>query len=101
MRQSLAKLLEANGYIRSYRVAKDGKQGIMRVYLKYSKDGNHVIKNIERVSRPSRRVYAKATDIPKVRSGYGVAIVSTSKGVMTGDQAAENNIGGEVICKIW
>jgi small subunit ribosomal protein S8 len=101
LRVGLAEILANHGFIRSYKVAKDSKQGIMRVYLKYNETGNHVISKIQRVSRPGRRVYIKSTEIPVVRSGLGTSIVSTSQGLMSGTQAKEKNLGGELICKIW
>lgn len=101
LRSGLADLLMSSGLIRSYKVAKDSKQGIMRVYLKYSGNGDHVISNIQRVSRPGRRVYVKAGEVPVVRSGLGMTIISTSQGLMTGSEAKTKNLGGELICKIW
>jgi small subunit ribosomal protein S8 len=101
MRASLAEILVNNGLIRSYKVAKDSKQGIMRVYLKYSDDGEHAISAINRVSRPGRRVYIKSTEIPVVRSGLGMSILSTSQGLMSGKEAQKKNLGGELICKVW
>lgn len=101
MRVGLANILASSGFIRSFKVAKDSKQGIMRVYLKYDEAGNHVISNIKRVSRPSRRVYVKATEIPQVRSGLGMSILSTNKGVMSSKDAQDKNVGGELICTIW
>ena len=101
LRVGLAELLVSTGLIRSYKVAKDSKQGVMRVYLKYSEDGSHVISNIQRVSRPGRRVYVKSDEVPVIRSGLGMTILSTSQGLMTGTQAQGKNLGGELICKIW
>lgn len=101
MRQGLAKILQDAGYIRSYKVAKDGKQGLMRVYLKYNEKGRHAINVVHRVSRPGRRSYVKAAEIPEVRSGYGLAILSTNKGVMSGIDAKKLNVGGEILCQVW
>lgn len=101
LRVGLAKILEETGYIRSFKVARDGKQGMMRVYLKYDDNGRHAITTVERVSRPGRRVYVKSNDIPQVRSGYGVTILSTNKGVMSGEQAKAENRGGELLCQLW
>jgi small subunit ribosomal protein S8 len=101
MRVGLAEILAHQGLIRSFKVAKDSKQGVMRVYLKYSDDGSHVISAINTVSRPGRRVYVKSTDIPQVRSGMGMTIVSTSQGLMSGKEAQKKNLGGELLCKIW
>lgn len=101
LRAGIAEILAETGYIRSFKVAKDSKQGIMRVYLKYTEDGKHAIQAVDRVSTPGRRVYVKADKIPVVRSGLGFAIISTSKGVMSGKQAAENKLGGELLCTVW
>ncbi len=101
LRVNLAEILAQQGFIRSYKVAKDSKQGIMRVYLKYDEAGGHAINNIDRVSRPGRRVYVKANEIPVVRSGLGMTIVSTSQGLMSGKEAQKKNLGGELVCRIW
>lgn len=101
MRAGLAEILANNGLIRSYKVAKDSKQGVMRVYLKYNETGEHVINKIERISRPGRRVYVKANEIPAVRSGLGMTILSTSQGLMSGKEAQKKNLGGELLCKVW
>jgi len=101
VRQGIAKVLQNQGYIRDFKVAKDGKQGMMRVYLKYNEKGESVIKHLSRVSRPSKRIYVRATEIPKVRSGFGCAILSTNKGILSSDDAITQNVGGELICKIW
>ncbi len=101
VRVGLAEILVSNGFIRSYKVAKDSKQGVMRLYLKYDDTGHHAIENIERVSRPGRRIYVRATEIPPVRSGLGMVILSTSQGLMSGKDAHSKNLGGEYVCKIW
>ncbi len=101
LRAGIAKILQESGYIRSYKVARDGKQGLMRVYLRYDEKGRPVINNIERVSRPSRRQYVKADEIPEVRSGYGLAILSTNRGVLSGETAKKENLGGEFLCQLW
>ncbi len=101
MRVGIAKVLQDAGYIRQYKAAKDDKQGVMRVYLRYDQKGRHVITEVSRVSRPGKRVYVGANDIPKVRSGYGIAILSTNKGVISGEQAVKENVGGEVLCRVW
>lgn len=101
LRVGLAEILANQGLIRSFKVAKDSKQGVMRVYLKYSDDGSHVISAINTVSRPGRRVYVKSNEIPQVRSGLGMTIVSTSQGLMSGKEAQKKNLGGELLCKIW
>lgn len=101
VRAGIAQILVNEGYIRSFKVAKDSKQGIMRVYLKYDQDGNHAITKLDKVSTPGRRLYVKSGQIPKVRSGYGMSIVSTSSGIMSDKQATEKNIGGELLCTVW
>jgi small subunit ribosomal protein S8 len=101
VRAGIAQILVNEGYIRSFKVAKDSKQGIMRVYLKYSEGGEHAITSIDKVSTPGRRLYVKATQIPKVRSGLGMCILSTSKGIMSDKQATEKNLGGELLCTVW
>lgn len=101
LRVGLAEILANNGFIRSFKVAKDSKQGVMRVYLKYNDQGHHAINTIARVSRPGRRVYVKSTEVPAVRSGQGMTILSTSQGLMSGKEAQKKNLGGELLCKVW
>ena len=101
LRESVAKLLIHEGYARSYKVARDSKQGIMRVYLKYDEVGTPGFINLQKVSTPGRRVYVQATEIPVVRSGTGHSFVSTSKGLMTGKEAKKNHLGGELLCLVW
>lgn len=101
VRVGIANILEKSGLIRSFKVARDSKQGVMRVYLKYDEAGNHAISAISKVSKPGRRVYVKSNEIPEVRSGLGMTIVSTSQGMMSGTEAKQKNLGGELICKIW
>lgn len=100
-RIGLAEILVSSGFLRSYKVAKDSKQGVMRLYLKYDDHGHHAIENVERVSTPGRRIYVRSTQIPKVRSGMGIVVLSTSQGLMSGNEAQAKNLGGEFICKIW
>src|SRR4051812_45802071 len=100
-RVGIAKILLENGYIRSFKVVRDGKQGVMRVYLKYNEKGRPIISAIDRVSRPGRRVYVKSTDIPQVRDGFGISILSTNRGVISGDTAKVDNLGGELLCNVW
>jgi small subunit ribosomal protein S8 len=101
LRAGIAEILATSGFIRSFKVAKDSKQGVMRVYLRYDEEGAHAITNVQRVSRPGRRVYVKSTDIPEIRSGLGTTIISTSQGLMSGTEAKTKNLGGELICKVW
>ena len=97
----IAKTLKAEGFIRAYKLIDDNKQGVLRVYLKFGPGNERVILGLRRVSRPGLRVYRKAAQIPRVMSGLGVAIVSTSQGVMTGKQARQRSLGGEVLCTVW
>ncbi len=101
LKTELAKVLKDEGYIRNYKFIKDNKQGILRLYLKYSEKGSHNILNLMRISKPSRRVYVKSKDIKQVYSGMGVAILSTSKGIITDKRARKENIGGEILCNVW
>ena len=97
----LAKILKTEGFVRNYKFLKDGKQGILRVYLKYSPDRGNVIYGLKRISKPSCRVYVRSKDIKPVYNGMGISILSTSKGVMTDKQARRENVGGELLCNIW
>ncbi|MFN7728433.1 MAG: 30S ribosomal protein S8 [Bdellovibrio sp.] len=101
VRAGIAEILASEGLIRSFKIAKDSKQGVMRVYLKYDQEGLHAINTIQRVSRPGRRVYVKSTEIPVVRSGLGMSIISTSQGMMSDKEAQQKNLGGELVCKLW
>ena len=100
MKKSIADILLAEGYIKSYQIVEDGKQGIIRITLKY--DGKaRVIHGIRRVSKPGLRIYSNCEDMPKVMNGLGIAIVSTSKGIMTDKKARHENVGGEVLAFVW
>ncbi len=101
VRIGISQILANEGYIRSFKVAKDSKQGIMRIYLKYDDAGNHVMTALDRVSRPGRRVYVENDKIPSVRSGLGMSILSTSQGIMGSKQAKEKKLGGELLCTLW
>lgn len=101
LKVALAGVMKDAGFIRNYKFIKDNKQGILRIYLKYDQKDQHVIYGLERVSRPSRRVYIKGKDARPVLSGMGIAVLSTSKGVMTDKDARKGNVGGEILCKIW
>ncbi len=101
VRESIAKILENSGFIRSFKVAKDSKQGIMRIYLKYNQSGEAAISNLAKVSTPGRRSYVHSDKIPVIRSGTGSCILSTNKGIMTGLEAKKQNLGGEIICTVW
>ena len=101
MKKAIADILVNEGYIRSYNVIEDGKQGIIRVTLKYLPGKKKVITGIRRVSKPGLRIYASAAEMPRVLNGLGIAIVSTSKGLMTDKSARAQHIGGEVIAFVW
>lgn len=98
---ALAKVLQEEGYIEKFEVTKDKPQPVIRVWLKYSEDKKPVLTGLKRVSKPGSRIYAKADKIPRVLSGMGVAILSTSRGVMTDQEARRLGVGGEVLCYIW
>ena len=100
MKRSIADILVNEGYIKGYNIVENGKQGIIRITLKYN-GKEKVIKGLRRVSKPGLRIYASAEDMPRVMNGLGVAIVSTSKGLMTDKQARKSNIGGEVLAFVW
>ena len=101
LKTELAKVLLEEGFIKNYKFIKDKKQGILRVYLKYDDEQTFAIFGLKRISKPSRRVYVKGKDIKPVLNGMGIAILSTSKGVMTDKKARAEKIGGEVLCNIW
>jgi small subunit ribosomal protein S8 len=101
LKAELARVMKEEGYIRNHKFIKDGKQGILRVYLKYTDDQIHVIQQLERISKPSRRVYVGANDVTSVFNGMGIAVLSTSNGIMTDKKARETHVGGEILCKIF
>jgi small subunit ribosomal protein S8 len=102
LKVEIARILKSEGFIRNYTVVdKEASQATLRIDLKYSVDGEPVIHGIERISRPGRRVYRNKQEIPRVLGGLGLAIVSTSKGVLSGHDAVKNGVGGEVLCQIW
>ena len=100
MKKAIAEILVNEGYVKSYQIIEDGKQGVIRVTLKYA-GKQKVIHGLRRVSKPGLRIYSNCEDMPKVMNGLGVAIVSTSKGVMTDKQARKENVGGEVLAFVW
>ncbi len=100
IKAEIARILKEEGYIVNYKPVVEGNKKILRIYLKYGDAGEQVITNLERVSRPGRRVYVKASEIPRVRGGLGIAILSTSQGLMTGQSARRRNLGGEVLCYV-
>jgi small subunit ribosomal protein S8 len=98
---SIAKLLKEEGYINNYKLVKDKRQGILRVYLKYDNKNVPIIEGLERISKPSCRVYVRHDKIPYVLNGYGTVLLSTSKGLLTDREARKQRIGGELLCKVW
>ena len=101
MKKAICQILVDEGYVRHYSVKEDGKQGVITISLKYAEGRQPVIKGLKRVSKPGLRIYSSAAELPKVMKGLGVAIVSTSKGVMTDRAARQQNVGGEVLAFIW
>ena len=101
MKVSLANVLKTEGFIKNYKVIADQKQGILRIYLKYIDEKDSVITEITRVSKPGSRRYVKGDEIPSVKNGMGIAILSTSKGVISDKAAREAGVGGELICTVW
>ena len=101
MKKAIAEILFNEGYIKSYNVIEDGKQGIIRIALKYAPGKQKVIHGLRRVSKPGLRIYASCEEMPRVLNGLGIAIVSTSKGIMTDKKAREANVGGEVLAFVW
>jgi small subunit ribosomal protein S8 len=101
LRESVAKILAENGFIRSFKIAKDSKQGIMRIYLKYDDAGVPALSSLQKLSRPGKRMYVASEKIPTVRSGTGMCVISTNKGLLTGKEAQKQNLGGELLCMVW
>lgn len=101
MKKAIAQILVDEGYIKGFKVIEDGKQGVIRVTLKYGEGKSQVITGLRRVSKPGLRIYSNVEDMPKVMKGLGIAIVSTSKGIMTDREARDRNVGGEVLAFIW
>jgi len=101
LKRKISRILLEQGYIKKYIIIDDGKQGIIRIWLKYDENNEPVITHLERVSKPGRRVYADVDNLPRVMNNLGIAILTTSKGVLTERQAKRLNVGGEVLCYIW
>lgn len=101
MKKAICQILVDEGYVKSFSVAEDGKQGIIKLVLKYAENKSKVINGLRRVSKPGLRIYSSCEDMPKVMKGLGIAILSTSKGVMTDKQARKENVGGEVLAFVW
>jgi small subunit ribosomal protein S8 len=101
MKKAIADILLEEGYVKGVQVIEDGRQGIIRVTLKYGQGKKNTIHGIRRVSKPGLRIYSNCEDMPKVMNGLGIAIVSTSKGIMTDKRARKENVGGEIIAFVW
>ncbi len=101
MKKAIAKILLEEGYIKGFNVAEDGKQGVIRIALKYGENKTQVIKGLKRVSKPGLRIYTSCEDCPKVMKGLGIAVLSTSRGVMTDKAARKLKVGGELLAYIW
>ena len=101
MKKAIVEILNEEGYIKGYQVIEDGKQGVIRITLKYGPKNEKVISGLKRVSKPGLRYYASAEELPKVLKGLGIAIVSTSKGIMTDKKARAEHVGGEVLAFVW
>lgn len=101
MKVNIATVLKQEGFIKNYKVISDNLQGVLRIYLKYINDKDSVINEIKRISKPGGRVYLKADELPLVKSGLGVAIISTSKGIVTDSVARKAGLGGEIVCTVW
>jgi len=101
MKMGLAAIMKTEGYIKDFEYIEDGKQGVIRVFLKYGSNKEKVITGIKRISKPGLRVYVQKDEVPKVLGGLGTAVVSTSRGLMTDKKARKEGLGGEVVCYIW
>ena len=101
MKKAIADILLEEGYIKNYQIIDDNKQGIIRITLKYAANKKKVISGLKRISKPGLRIYSSKEDLPRVLRGLGIAIISTSKGIMTDKKARQNNVGGEVLAYIW
>ncbi len=101
MKREIADILKREGYVRDYEVVEDNKQGVIRIFLKYGATNERVITGLKRISKPGLRVYAKTNEVPKVLNGLGIALVSTSNGVLTDKEARAKQVGGEVVAYVW
>ncbi|HLR79855.1 MAG TPA: 30S ribosomal protein S8 [Bacillota bacterium] len=101
IKRDIADILKREGFVRDYELIEDNKQGILRIFLKYGPNNEHVISGIKRISKPGLRVYAKADEVPRVLNGLGIAIISTSKGVLSDREARSQAVGGEVLAYVW
>lgn len=101
LKKAIAKILLDEGYIKAYEVTDDNKQGVITITLKYGENKQRIIQGLRKVSKPGLRIYASSQELPKVKNGLGVAIISTSKGIMTDKEARKQNVGGEVLAFVW
>ncbi|MBI3950476.1 MAG: 30S ribosomal protein S8 [Acidobacteria bacterium] len=101
IKAEIARILKEEGYISNFKVIGDGAHKVLRVYLKYGPQGEEIVTHVERVSKPGRRVYVGAEEIPRVLGGLGISVISTSGGIMTGREARRKNVGGEVLCNVF
>ena len=101
VKAQLSKILLDGGFIRGVKFIEDDKQGILRLYLKYTRENESVINGLKRISKPSRRIYKPCKNLPRVLGGYGMAVMSTSQGLLTDVECRKRGIGGEVVCEIW
>jgi len=101
LKKQIAEILKREGFIRDYEFIEDNKQGVLRIFLKYGADNQRVITGLKRISKPGLRVYAKADELPRVLNGLGIAIISTSKGILSDKEAREQTVGGEVLAYVW
>jgi small subunit ribosomal protein S8 len=101
LKVEIARIMKEEGFIDNFKVMEDKTQGLLRLYLKYGPENENIINGLKRVSRPGRRVYVGGDEIPNVMGWYGVNIISTSKGIITGKDAKRQNVGGEIICEVW
>ena len=101
VKKQIAEILKSEGFIRDAEYIEDSKQGIIRIFLKYGPNNERVITGLKRISKPGLRVYTKSTEVPRVLGGLGIAIISTSQGIMTDMQARQSKAGGEVVCYVW
>jgi small subunit ribosomal protein S8 len=101
MKINIAKVLKSEGFIKNFKLVDDKKQGIIKIYFKYDDKGVPTIDGLKRISKPGCRIYAKRDNIPKILNGFGINILSTSKGIITDKQARDIGVGGEIICSVW
>ncbi|MDW7674578.1 MAG: 30S ribosomal protein S8 [Bacillota bacterium] len=101
IKRSLAEIFKSEGFIKEFEYVEDGKQGVIRLYLKYDTNKDKVISGLKRISKPGLRVYVNKDEVPKVLGGLGIAVISTSQGLMTDKDARKNGLGGEVVCYVW